>query len=59
LTIAAADGAKIHPTTARQLLTQPINGFCLLGFIHRNTGQLNGVSAIAISNLKQRSTSHL
>jgi hypothetical protein len=59
LTIAAADGAKIHPTTARQLLTQPINGFGLLGFLHRHASQLNGVGAIAIANLKQRSTSHL
>jgi hypothetical protein len=53
LTIAAANGAKVHPTAAGQLLTQPSDGIGLLRLIDGNAGQLNGVSAIAITNLQQ------
>jgi hypothetical protein len=59
LTIAAANGAKVHPTAAGQLLTQPSDSVRFLLLTDGNTGQLNGVGAIAITNLQQRSTSHL
>jgi hypothetical protein len=40
-------------------MTQPSDGIGFLSFANRNTGQFNGVGAIAITNLKQRSRSHL
>jgi len=59
LTLALADGPKIDLSPAWQLLAQPCRRLSFMACINVSTGQSNGVGAVVITHLKQRTAAHL